>query len=379
MRNRDRTLQTDFSTDKLTHLTYFRGRVAFAAILEALGVTAGDEVILQAFTCVAVPEAIMSIGAKPVFVDVEPGGINMDADDLARKIGDATRAVVVQHSFGLPADLARLTSVVQEHDLPLVEDCAHTIGSRVDGQTVGTFGDAAFYSYEAAKPVFAGIGGSAISNSEELTQTLQAAYHNYVYPPASAQLETAALVLAHRIAYRPSTYWTVRSLFRALSRAGVIRGNYNKFQSRPAEDFDRRMGQVQLRRLRHELQNLDEETAHRRVVAAEYREKIQSDSVTHFAIEQGVEPVFSRYPMFATNKNELVKDARAAKVEIAVFYDSAVHPLEGDESRIVGYEPGSCPNAELAADRIVSLPTGMQVGKREIDRAVTFFNDVGRN
>lgn len=378
MRNRDGASQTDFSTDKLTHLTYFRGRVAFAAILKALGVSAGDEVILQAFTCVAVPEAIMSIGAKPVFVDVEPGGINMDADDLARKIGGGTRAVVVQHSFGLPADLARLTSVVKENNLPLIEDCAHTIASRVDGQTVGTFGDAAFYSYEAAKPVFAGIGGSAVSNNQQLTQKLQAAYTDYLRPPALAQIETAALFFAHRIAYRPSTYWTVRSLFRALTRAGVIRGNYNKFQSRPAEDFERRMGQIQVRRLKQELRKLDEETAHRREVAAEYRQRIKSDSVSHLTIEQGVEPVFGRYPMFTTNKTEVVKDARAAKVELAVFYDSAVHPLEGEESRIVGYEPGSCPNAELAAGRIVSLPTGMHVGKREIDRAVNFFKDVGR-
>ncbi|HUQ48649.1 MAG TPA: DegT/DnrJ/EryC1/StrS family aminotransferase, partial [Gemmatimonadaceae bacterium] len=82
----------------LTRFTYFRGRVALAAILKALGVTTGDEVLLQAFTCVAVPEAIISIGAIPVYVDVEPGGINMDADDLSAKIGNATKAVIVQHS-----------------------------------------------------------------------------------------------------------------------------------------------------------------------------------------------------------------------------------------------------------------------------------------
>lgn len=367
----------DFSAAELTHFTYFRGRVALAAILRGLGVKAGDEVILQAFTCVAVPEAIMSIGAKPVYVDVEAGGINMDADDLARKIGAATRAVVIQHSFGLPADVAQLTSVARENNLPLVEDCAHTIASRVDGQSVGTFGDAAFYSFDAAKPAYAGIGGSAVSNSDILTQKLKAAYSEYRDPPAVAQLETAAMVLAHRIAYRPSTYWTVRSLFRALSAAGLIRGNYNKvgYQLRPAKDFERRMGQTQVRRLERELGKLDEQTAHRRRVADAYRQRIESDEVSHLAIPPGVEPVFGRYPMFAANKADLVKRARAAKVELAVFYDTPVQPLEGEALRTVGYWAGSCPNAEWAADRIVSLPTGLHVGEREIDRVVNFFNE----
>ena len=364
----------------LTRFTYFRGRVALAAILKGLGVTTGDEVLLQAFTCVAVPEAIISIGAIPVYVDVEPGGINMDANDLVRKIGNATRAVVVQHSFGLPADVSRIGAVAREYNLPMIEDCAHTIASRVDGQTVGTFGDAAFYSYEAAKPVFAGIGGSAVSNNPRLTQKLDAAYADYRQPPRLAQIETAAMYLAYRIAYRPSTYWTVRTLYRALSRARLIRGNYNKvaYQQRPAKDFERRMGDIQARRLRQQLHKLDEHTAHRREVADAYRQRIKSDIVTHLTVPPGVEPVFGRYPMFAANKTDLAKQARAARVELAVFYDSAVQPLKGEDLRAVGYEPGSCPNAEWAADQIVSLPIGMHVGEREIDRAVDFLNELSR-
>jgi perosamine synthetase len=375
---RENNRRGTIAANDLTRFTFFRGRVAFAAILKGLGVKSGDEVLLQAFTCAAVPEAIMSIGARPVFVDIEAGGINMDADDLARKAGSA-RAVVIQHSFGLPADVRRLTAVARQHNLPLVEDCAHTITSRVDGQTVGTFGEGAFYSYEAAKPVFAGIGGSAVSNSDVLTQRLEASYGEYQQPPSMVQMETAALFLAHRVAYRPSTYWTVRFLYRALASAGIIRGNFNKveYELGPAKDFERRMGDVQLRALKQQLQSLDMQTAHRRKVADAYRHQINSTSASHIPVAPGVDPVYGRYPLFAENKAELIDLARAARVELAVFYDSAVQPLEGDSLRKVGYTPGSCPNAEWAAARIVSLPTGVHVGKREIERAANLFNGIG--
>lgn len=363
-------------TKDLERFTYFRGRVALAAILRGLGVRSGDEVLLQAFTCVAVPEGIMSIGARPGYVDVEAGGLNMDPADLEDKIGSSTKAIVIQHSFGLPADVMHLGRIAREHGIPLIEDCAHTLTSRVEGRLVGSFGDAAFYSYEAAKPVFVGIGGSAVSNDEQLTKRLADDYTQYEGPPAVAQLETAAMFHAYQIAYRPSTYWPLRSLFRTLSSAGVIRGNYNKIASseRPAADFRRRMGGLQQRLLYRELQSLDTQTAHRKRVAGEYQSLIRTGRVTHLSVPARMEPVFSRYPLLAENRTELVERAREARVEIAIFYDTAVHPLEGSALRTVGYEPGLCPNAEWTAERIISLPTGPRVGNEQIRRAVNFLN-----
>ena len=364
-------------TPDLTRLTYFRGRVALAAILRGLGIGAGDEVIIPAFTCIAVPEALLSIGARPVYVDVEEGGINMDPAELDRTLGDNTRAVVVQHSFGLPADMSRISASARRRGVPLIEDCAHTISSRVDGRTVGSFGAAAIYSYEAAKPVFAGIGGSAVSNDDVLSAALIREYPGYHEPPKILQLQLGALFLAHRTVYRPSTYWTVRALYRAVSATGLIRGSYNKVETdaAPADDFGMRMGALQKRLLRNGLKRLEIESTHRMRVADRYRTGINSPAVTHIPVPSSAEPVFGRYPMLVENRDVLVERARKAKVEIAVFYSTPVHPLEGEGLRKVGYEPGSCPNAEWVSDRIVSLPTGTQVTEREIQRAIKLFNE----
>jgi perosamine synthetase len=361
----------------LKRFVYFRGRVAMAAILRGLGVRAGDEVLIQAFTCIAVPEAVMSLGARPRYVDVKAGTPNMDPEDLERKITAGARAVVIQHSFGLPADVTGLAEVSNNRGLPMVEDCAHTIESRVGGIPVGSFGAAAFYSYEASKPVFVGIGGSAISNDPGLTSALEESYHGYAEPPLTTQLQLAAMFLAHKVVYRPSTYWTVRGVFRAMVAAGVIKGNYNEVAddtAGPAEDFSRRMGSRQAQMLASALTRLHKQSDHRRWVADQYRSRIAAKGVTHLEIAADVEPVFGRYPMIVEDKQRWVEGARDAKVELADFYATPVHPLKGDGLRRVGYEPGSCPNAEWISDRIVSLPTGPQTDRKQVQRAVDYFN-----
>jgi dTDP-4-amino-4,6-dideoxygalactose transaminase len=160
---------------------------------------------------------------------------------------------------------------------------------------------------------------------------------------------------------------------------GIIRGNYNKMSNatRPASDFRRRMGGMQRKLLRREVLGLARQTSHRRYVASEYRRRIQSPAITHPVFPANVDPVFSRYPMFVENKNQLLERAREARVELAAFYDTPVQPLSGVALQSVGYEPGSCPNAERAAARVVSLPTGLQVDAAEIERAVAFLNERG--
>lgn len=258
---------------------------------------------------------------------------------------------------------------------------------------MGSFGHAAFYSFEASKPVFVGIGGSATSNDDALSAALIRDYPGYAPPPRMMQFQLEAMRLAHRVAYRPSTYWTVRTLFRAVVATGLIRGNYNKVAdmnapgtsgsandtATPASpDFARRMGGLQAGLLRSALSSLDEQSAHRRWVGEQYRARIDAGGVSHFPVATGVEPVYGRYPLVVEDRAALLERARGARVELADFYATPVHPLKGRELRQVGYEPGSCPRAERLSERVVSLPTGSQLTAKQIDRAVDFFNGKSR-
>ena len=111
----------------LSKYTYFRGRVGLYAILKALDIHKDDEIAIQAFTCLAVPEAILAIGAKPSYIDIKPMQFNMSVSDLANKITPQTKAIVVQHTYGIPANMDEITEIAEKFNIPIIEDCCHTL------------------------------------------------------------------------------------------------------------------------------------------------------------------------------------------------------------------------------------------------------------
>ena len=140
------------------------GRSALMAILDSLGLNRGDEVLLQAFTCNAVPNPVMWDGfkpiavyceeaaliRKPIYVDCDEKTFNIDTDDLKRKMTPKSRAVIVQHTFGLAADMDEILEICRQNNLILIEDCAHALGATYKGKPVGTFGNIAFFSFVRA-------------------------------------------------------------------------------------------------------------------------------------------------------------------------------------------------------------------------------------
>jgi len=147
------------------------GTAALHAALEALGIGEGDRVVTTPFSFVASANAIRLAGATPVFADIDPETYTLDpaATREAVREHDAA-AILAVHLYGLPADLDALTSIAEEEDVLLVEDAAQAHGARYDGEPVGSFGDAACYSFYATKNATTGEGGAVVSDSEEVVR-----------------------------------------------------------------------------------------------------------------------------------------------------------------------------------------------------------------
>ncbi len=360
----------------ITDFLFFRGRVALYHILRALGVGRGDEVVTQAFTCVAVPEAIMAAGAVPVYCDVEKDTFTLDPAALDDVISSRTKALIVQHTFGIPADMAKVVRIAREKGIPIVEDCCHALFSTYGGERVGTFGVAAFYSFEWGKPIVAGIGGAAVLNDESLRSRVEEVYSRLDEPPLLRSLKVRLQYIGFKLFYKPSLYWRVKALFHFLGRVGVLEGNYNPMGEEVPKDFGLKMIPSFRRLLSRGVASADRLRVHSMEVVEHYSRGISSARVRHPRVPDNCEVVYSRYPLLVEDKPSVVERARREGVEVAEWYATPVHPLRGADLEKVHYRPGSCPNAEDVCGRVLSLPVHTGVGDGDVCKAISFFNEL---
>ena len=144
------------------------GTVAVEVALRALGIGCGDEVIVPAYTFVATASAVLGIGAVPVFVDVDPDTLNIDAAAVAAAVTPRTSAVIPVHIAGRPADMDAVLAVARDRGLAVVEDAAQAHAATWRGKRVGALGDIGSFSFQASKNLNAGEGGIVVSNREEV-------------------------------------------------------------------------------------------------------------------------------------------------------------------------------------------------------------------
>lgn len=141
--------------------------------LLASGIGRGDEVLVPALTFVATANAVEHCGATAVFVDVDPGTLNIDAAQIESKITPRTRALIPVHLFGLSADMGPIHIIAQRHSLCVIEDAACAVGSRYRGRHVGTFGSTACFSFHPRKVITTGEGGMITSDDARIVETLR--------------------------------------------------------------------------------------------------------------------------------------------------------------------------------------------------------------
>ena len=146
------------------------GRSAIYLILKAAKIGRGDEVIIQAYTCNAVPNPILWTGARPIYADINPETLNIDPKDAEKKVTNKTKAIVIQHTFGRPGPLQELLDIAKRHKLLLIEDCAHCLGGTYNGKRLGTFGDVSILSFGREKVISSLAGGAIIVRNERLVK-----------------------------------------------------------------------------------------------------------------------------------------------------------------------------------------------------------------
>jgi len=158
-------------------VTCTNGTTAIEMGLRGLGVLEGDEVIVPPYTFVATASAVITVGAIPVFADIDPDTLCLDPVDVARKITSRTKALIAVHVAGRMADMETLLALAKRHDLAVLEDAAHAWGSRWDGAGLGTLGVCGTFSFQVSKNITAGEGGILVTQDEELAELCRSYTH----------------------------------------------------------------------------------------------------------------------------------------------------------------------------------------------------------
>lgn len=153
------------------------GTAALRIALAALNIGEGDEVITQSFTFVATVEAIVESRATPICIDID-NTLNLNPNILEQSITSRTKAVIVVHMLGVPADLLKIQKICKKHNLFLIEDTAWGCGGKINGKSLGTFGDFGAFSFDYAKTMTTGEGGMLISNNSEIFNKAKA-WHDH--------------------------------------------------------------------------------------------------------------------------------------------------------------------------------------------------------
>lgn len=308
------------------------GTSALHLALAAVGVGPGDEVITTPNTFVATAEAITYLGARPVFVDIDPGTANLDPRLLEPALSPRTKAILPVHLYGRPADMGPILDFAAQHGLAVIEDACQAHGARYKGKRVGSLGRAAAFSFYPSKNLGAYGEGGALTTQDE----------------------------------------QIASLAQSLRDHGQARRYHHE-----RVGYNYRMDGFQGAVLRVKLKRLDAWNARRRAIADLYQKMLAGAKLDLLRDEPHSESVYHLFAVYVDNRDAVRAALQARGVETAMHYPLPLHLQPAFTA--LGCQRGSFPHAERACERVLSLPLFPELSDEQVAYAAKTLADILAN
>lgn len=295
------------------------GTAAIQLALMAYGIQAGDEVVVPSYSFFATAEAVSVLGAKPVFVDIDPTSYTLSPSAIESVITARTRAIIPVHLYGQPADLDPIFAIAERHNLKVIEDAAQAHGADYKGRRVGALGHAGCFSFYPSKNLGAyGEAGAIVTNDEELARQLR-------------------LLRDH--------------------------GSSSKYQHEIV-GYNFRMEEIQAAVLNVKLPHLDGWNSLRRARASAYGELLSGSALVLPREMDYAHHVYHVYAVQSEGRDELQRALAAAGVQTGIHYPIPIHLQSA--YKLLGYKPGDLPVTEALCERILSLPMFPELTESQI-------------
>lgn len=356
-------------------VSFNSGRSAEYAILKATGIKKEDEVLIPAFTCVVVPNSVLWLGGKPIYVDFEEDSLNMDPVDLKKKITPKAKAIIAQYTFGKPAKIDQIKKIAEKNKLFLIEDCAHSLGAKFKGKKLGTFGEAAFFSFGRDKVISSVFGGMAITDDPKIGKGLLEIQKRINFPSRFWVFQQ----LLHPIAF--SLIMPVYNFFGlgkiilvGLQKLGLLSRavSHQEKMTRKPRCYPAKLPNAQATLALFQFQRLAQFNQIRKKISRIYRDKLKIKSLKSLPQIEG--EIYMRHPVISDRAKDLLMYAKKRGVLLGDWYQNIVDP-QGVDLAKVGYIWGSCPVAESVARKVINLPTYPRITTKEAKRIVAVIEE----
>jgi perosamine synthetase len=334
-------------------VSFVSGRVALAAAVGALGLGSGDEVVVPGYTCVVVANALTHAGVIPVFADIELDTYGLDAASLRGALTPRTKAVVVQHLYGLVSrDLLEIIDLCRSRGLFVIEDCAQAAGAALEDRRVGNFGDIGIFSADPSKPFNCVQGGVAVTSDERWFARLAARQRSMTFHDDETTLNRLRNVsLNYALNKDPRRWWRGDLTWARHGHEYFYGIPTPEVDGAAPADADCRMSPPIAELARQQLERLDYYNERRRANALRWAGWCDANGFARPVVVKNSTPIFLRYPVLV--RPEMKRDLRWATRSLGVvpgtWFTSHLHPAARSLDHL--------PAATTAVERCINFPT----------------------
>ena len=356
---------------------YFNVKYAFSfnsarSCLMAILKDCQGSFLTQAFTCNAASNPAKWFGLNPVYVDAG-NDFNIDLEDLKKKITPNSKFLMVQHTFGIPANMEEITKIAEQNNLILIEDCAHSLGAEYKGKKIGTFGKAAFFSFSRDKIISCVYGGVVITNDDQLAEKIAKFQEKIGYP--------TLLWIKQQLLHPILMNWLIIPTYRIIGKYLLVFFQSVRILSKAVHwrekkgdipsYFPRRMPNALALLALNQFKKLERFNKHRKEISEFYFKNLIGFELS--SVKENTKPVFLRFSVKHKDAHKIIRDCWNKNILIGDWYTSPIAPQDTDLEKM-GYKMGSCPNAERLSKITLNLPTHINISQKDAQKIVDLLN-----
>lgn len=338
--------------------SFASGRMSLYAGLNALKIKKNDEVIIPAFTCVVVANAIKYVGAKPVYCDININDFNIDLSKIKNLITNKTRAVYIQHTFGKYCNYESIAQFCKNKEISIIEDCAHFFPNKNDLKFFGKKSDFIFFSTDHSKFINTHLGGIILTNKRKIAKKLSIIQTTSFKTNFRENFSIIFSIIFENILYHPKIYKFSKIFIRFFSKFKFFFYFKDELKIRKPEKYPMKLTSYQALLGINQLSLIERNIKHRTKVVEKLSSFIKKDSNKGYSL--------LRYSFLVKSRKKFINEF-SKYFDLDIWYDSVLHGRSNKFNRL-NYKLKTCKNAEFVCKNIVNFPTHQRIDLNTLEK-----------